>query len=102
MMSVNQMNIYHTLLETYNIVNNSSSELIKEKWENRNETKYSLRSDFRNNLKIPEKPKPKCTGLSYCGAKLMNMLPHHIKESENSNLFKTRIKKWVWQNIPSY
>ena len=33
MFSVNQMNVYHTILETYNVIRNSSSEQIKKKWE---------------------------------------------------------------------
>ena len=33
MMSVNQMAVYHTLLETYNVVRNSTSEQIKRKTE---------------------------------------------------------------------
>ena len=32
MFSVNQMCVYHTLLETYNIIRNSASEQIKMKW----------------------------------------------------------------------
>ena len=43
-MSVNQICIYHTLLEAYNVMINSSSEKIKLKWTNLNEKKYSLRS----------------------------------------------------------
>ena len=31
MMSINQMSVYHTLIETYNVIRNSSSEHLKEK-----------------------------------------------------------------------
>ena len=102
MMSVNQMAIYHTLLEAYNITRNSASEQIKMKWEEKQETNYSLRSSVKSNLKIPEKPSTMCTGFTYSGAKLFNMLPCDIKETLNSNIFKTKIKKWIWQKIPSY
>ena len=54
MMSVNQMNIYHTLLEAHNVIRNSSSDQIKMKWSNELEKKYSLRS--KNFLKVPDKP----------------------------------------------
>ena len=41
-MSVNQMSIYHTILETYNILRNTASEQIQSKWID-TEKKYSLR-----------------------------------------------------------
>ena len=34
MMSVNQMNIYHTLMEAHNVIGNSSSDQIGIKWNN--------------------------------------------------------------------
>ena len=102
MMSVNQMNVYHTLLEAYNIIHNSSSEVIKMKWENKNESKYFLRSDLKFDQKIPEKPMTKCIGFSYHGSKLFNKLPCSVKESENKSSFKSLIKTWIWKNIPSY
>ena len=62
-MSVNQMCIYHTLLETFNIMKNSSSEQIKMKWCNEYERNYLLRSTTRHDLNVPEKPLIKCTGI---------------------------------------
>ena len=56
MMSVNQMCVYHTILEAFNVIRNSSSESIKMKWEHKNENKYSLRSEKTNDQQIPEKP----------------------------------------------
>ena len=100
MMSVNQMNIYHTLLEAHNVIRNSSSDQIKMKWSNELEKKYSLRS--KNFLKVPDKPLQKCTGFSYYGPKLFNALPQNIKETYNSQTFKILIKDWIWSNIPSY
>ena len=92
MMSVNQMCIYHILMETYNIMSKSSSEQIQMKWSDIKEKKYSLRSISRNDLKIPEKPRTNCTGFSYCGAKLFNILPREIRETPNLNTFKTLTK----------
>ena len=77
MMSVNQISVYHTLLEAYNIMRYSSSEQIHTKWTDISEKKYSLRSITNNDLKVPEKPKLKCLGFTYNGAKLFNML--HFK-----------------------
>ena len=53
MMSVNQMSIYHTLLEAHNIVKNSSSDQIKMKWDSEFEKKYCLRSKDKNYLQVP-------------------------------------------------
>ena len=56
MMSVNQMAVYHTLLEAFNVIRKSSSEQIKLKWSGKCETRYVLRSKTKNDLTIPEKP----------------------------------------------
>ena len=101
-MSVNQMCVYHTLIEAYNVIRNSSSECIKRKWEHKPQNKYLLRRETTNDLKIPEKPMTKCTGFSYNSAKLFNKLPFNIREILNPSAFKTQIKAWIWENIPSY
>ena len=53
-------------------------------------------------LYLPEKPKLKCLGFTYNGAKLFNMLPIQMKKTDNPNTFKTMTKDWIWENIPSY
>ena len=93
MMSVNQMSVYHTLLESYNIMRFSASEQIQMKWTENNHKIYSLRSIAKNELKIPEKPVPKCIGFTYCGAKLYNMLPRNIRETLNPSTFKNLTKE---------
>ena len=52
--------------------------------------------------KVPKMPKDKSKGFSYFGAKLLNILPYDVKETESSNIFKAKIKQWIWHNIPSY
>ena len=99
MMSVNQMAIYHTILESHNIMKKSASEQILEKWTN-NSQNYSLRSTAQNNIKVPEKPRAKCLGFSYFGPKLYNILPKHIRDTENPAMFKNMTKEWIWINIP--
>ena len=101
MMSVNQIAVYHTLLEAYNVMRHLSSEQIKLKW-TIIEKKYALRSVTNNDLKVPEKPKLKCEGFTYNGAKLFNMLPPKTREIKDPNTFKTEMKNWIWENIPSY
>ena len=51
---------------------------------------------------VPEKPKLKCLGFTYNGAKLFNMLPCRVRETKNPDIFKTLSKEWIWENIPSY
>ena len=102
MMSVNQMCVYHTILEAFNVIRNSSSESIKMKWEHKNENKYSLRSEKTNDQRIPEKPMLKYSGFTYFGAKLFNKLPSTIKETVDPKTFKNLTKSWIWDNIPSY
>ena len=92
------MCIYHTLLEAHNVIKNKSSEQILSKWV-KSEQKYDFRSS--NDLKVPKQPKVNCTGFAYNGSKVFNSLPRNIKETLNSVSFKTLIKKWIWENIPS-
>jgi len=101
MMSVNQISVYHTLLEAYNVMRHLSSEQIQMKWK-LVERKYALRSITKKKLNVPEKPKLKCLGFTYNGAKLFNMLPLEMKKMEDPNIFKTKTKEWIWENIPSY
>ena len=99
MMSVNQIAVYHTILETFNIIRKSSSEQIETKYTHQNQ--HSQRRTANNDLKVPERTKKNCTGFSYNGAKLFNMLPSIVKESENQANFKIMVKDWIWKNIPS-
>ena len=100
MMSVNQMCVYHTALEAYNIMKKSSSEQILMKWTDTNEKKYCLRSIANNDLIVPEKPRIKY--FSYNAAKLYNTMPKNLRETPNPKTFKTLTKKWIWEKIPSY
>ena len=60
----------------------SSSEQIHTKWTDISQKKYSLRSITNNDLKVTEKPKLKWLGFTYSGAKLFNMLPLQIRETQ--------------------
>ena len=95
MMSVNQISVYHTLLEAYNVMRHLSSEQINMKWK-LIERKYALRSITNEQLNVPEKPKLKCLGFTYNGAKLFNMLPIQIRDTKNPNTFKVMTKDWIW------
>ena len=101
-MSVNQMCVYHTILEAHNVMINASSEPIKRKWTDEYETKYLLRNKINKNVKVPEKPLKSCTGFTYSASKLYNILPSNLKQTLNSDTFKVLTKEWVWKNIPSF
>ena len=102
MMSVNQMAIYHTLLETFNVLSKGSSEQLKNKWQYTTGEAYALRRKDKCDLKVPDKPLVSCTGFSYHAPKLFKQLPTNIKKITNPDSFKAEIKAWIWDNIPSY
>ena len=85
-------------------VSTTRNTIVKSKWENKkvNTCSMSFRSSTNYDVKIPETPSKKCTGFSYSGAKLFNILPGEIKKCLNSNKFKSMIRNWIWQEIPSY
>ena len=102
MFSVNQMNCYHVLLESHNVVINASSQRIQDKWMPKEEKPYCTRSVTNQNVLVPNKPKKKCLGFSYYGAKLYNKLPLEIRETNSPTTFKAKMKSWIWTHIPSY
>ena len=102
MFSVNQMAVYHTLIEAFNVTRNSSSEQVKEKWANNNGNTYSLRRMDNMSLKVPDRGRVNCTGFSYHAAKIFNMLPVNTRNCTESDSFKLQVKAWIWENIPSY
>ena len=59
------------------------------------EKKYALKSSTNKDLKVLEKPKLKCMGFTYNGAKLFNMLPPQMRETKDTNTFKTMMKNWI-------
>ena len=101
MMSVNQMSIYHTIMEVFNILHNYSSEQINKKY--RHHDRHSLRKNTNNFLRVPEiSLRRKCTGFTYCDAKIFNNLPNNIRETQDRIIFKKLIKNWIWDEVPSY
>ena len=98
MFSVNQMSVYHTVMETYNIANKTASEQLQRKFK-KHEGKHSERSTAKNELYVPEKPRKRCTGFSHIGPKLYNMIPENIKEEKTTDNFKIKLKEWIWENI---
>ena len=100
MFSVNQMNIYHVLLEAFNVIHYGSADRIQDKWVNKNERHYSNRRS--QNVRVPRVDHVKCQGFSWHGARVWNQLPESLKEMKNANTFKVQVKKYIWETIPPY
>ena len=98
MLSVNQMAVYHTVMEAYNITTKNASDQLQKKLK-MHEGKHSERCAASNNLFVPENPRKKCTGFSYFGPKLYNMVPKNIKDAKTTDDFKNKLKEWIWENI---
>ena len=100
MLSVNQMLVYHTVMEAYNITNKKASDQLQKKF--MHEGKHSERSAANNEMYVgmyvPESPRKRCTGFSYIGPKLYNMIPKKIKAKTKDD-FKNKLKGWIWENI---
>ena len=98
MLSVNQMSVYHTAMEAYNITNRTSSEQLQEKLI-RHEGRHSERSAANNELYVPKEPRIQCTGFSYLGPKLYNVLTAKVKNAKSMDDFKSKLMEWIWKNI---
>ena len=84
------------------MVNKTSSEKIQELWSDPREQPYSLRSVTNNDLKVPRQQKLKAQGFSYFAPKLYNMLPTTIRQIAEPELFKAKIKDFIWENFPPF
>ena len=100
MMSVNQLSCYHTAIEMFNIINNNSSASLHEEMIQVPKG-YSLRGLQDGTVIVPEKGKKSCNGFHYMGPKLWNFLPNHIRKTTKRNIFKEKVKDFIWENIPS-
>ena len=98
MLSVNQMSVYHTVMEAFNITNRTASEQLQNKLI-RHEGRHSERSAANNELYVPKEPRINCTGFSYLGPKLYNMLTTDIKSAKSIEDFKNKLMGWIWKNI---
>ena len=99
-MSVNQLSCYHVAIEMFNVINNMSSETLHEEMKMVS-TGYNLRGLEEGKVKVPEKGKKSCNGFHYIGPKLWNFLPGHIRKTTIKNIFKAKLKDFIWENIPS-
>ena len=88
MLSVNQMVVYHTVMEAYSITKKNASDQLQKKL-NLHKGKYYERSSTNNEWYVPENLRKKCTGFSYIGPKLYNLIPKKIKKQRQQMTSKT-------------
>ena len=100
MMSVNQLSCYHTAIEMFNIINNNSSAALLEEMKQVPKG-YGLRGLDDGTVIVPHKGKKSCNGFHYMGPKMWNFLPSHIRKTTIRNIFKEKVKEFIWENIPS-
>ena len=100
--SVNQTCCYQVLMEAFNIINNGSSDKIYDKWMHQEVRKYPLRRERQGEVKVNIPDHEKCKGFTWYGAKLWNQLPVETREIKDPEKFKTVVKEYIWDNIPSY
>ena len=98
--SVNQLSVYHTAIEMFNIINNKSSVALHEEMKIQPRG-YNLRGLEEGKVQVPEKGKKSCNGFHYMGPKMWNSLPSHIRKTTKRNIFKEKVKDFIWENIPS-
>ena len=99
MLSVNQMNCYHVLLEAFNVIRNGSSVKIQDKWK-KTSNQYSNRR--LNDVKVPKVNHTRCEGFSFYGAKFWNSLPEDLKAITSPDTFKVKVKEFILETIPSF
>ena len=100
MMSVNQLSCYHTAIEMFNIISNNSSASLHEEMIQVPKG-YRLRGLEDGTVQVPERGKKSCNGFHYTGPKLWNFLPSHIRKTTIRNIFKEKVKDFIWEHIPS-
>ena len=60
-----------------------------------------MRSNYKGDLHVINKPLKSCTGFTYIAGKLWNMLPEDVRRIPEPDPFKIKIKAWIDENIPS-
>ena len=98
-MSINQLSIYHVAMDMFGIINNSSSDFLHEEFKIEKK-RYELRCNDDGQVRVPDKMKKSCTGFGYIGPKMWNYLPGHIRKTTIRDIFKEKMKDWIWEFIP--
>ena len=99
-MSVNQLSCYHVAIEMYNVINHKSSDSLHKEMK-MVPRGYNLRGLEEGKVNVPEKGKKSCNGFHYMGPKLWNFQPAHIRKTTLRDIFKDKLKEFIWEEIPS-
>ena len=86
-------------MDMFSIINNSSSDFLHEEFK-LEKKRYELRCNDDGQVRVPDKMKKSCTGFGYIGPKLWNYLPGHIRKTTIRDIFKEKMKDWIWEFIP--
>ena len=92
----------HFLLEAFNVINYGSSKSILKKWLPNEERHYLVRRKRESEVKVHVPDHVTCQGFAWYGAKMWNQLPAETREMKNHDSFKVAVKRYIWENIPSY
>ena len=63
---------------------------------------YPVRRKRESEVKVHVPDHVTCQGFAWYGAKMWNELPAETREMKNHDSFKVAVKRYIWENIPSY
>ena len=86
-------------MDMFSIINNSSSDFLHEEFK-KEKKRYELRCNDDGQVRVPDKMIKSCTGFGYIGPKMWNYLPGHIRKTTIRDIFKEKMKDWIWEFIP--
>ena len=108
-LSVAQLGVYHSLVLVFKILETQSPEYLFKKLsgtqgETYYKTRYIKKQSASNLIKLG--PECKASGeiaknsFKYRATSQWNRLPADVKEAKNVSIFKTKLRKWIMENIP--
>ena len=93
-MTIKQEIFYHTVLNIYKIKSTKQPEYLYDRL-NRENIRGNLTMD-KTNLKLAR------NGFVYRGSRNWNSLPCDIRKIGKLKLFKTKVKKWILENVSRF
>ena len=93
-LSVNQLGVYFTLLMVFNIRRSGEPEYLAGYLLNDTRSHRIKRENTRLSLALQS--------FVFRGSQVWNSLPSNIRLSSNSGIFKSKVKRWIAQQIPRF
>ena len=97
--SIHHRNLQAFATEMFKISNNLSPDIMKEIFQKRI-VPYNLRSENSFMSRQVNSAYHGTESLSFLGPKIWEQVPQEIKESENTAIFKSKIKEWTPSHCP--